>query len=360
MKNIIIARGTAYEQGFMQGKALDRVILNNVNSVKSKLASDKVDIARYEEFVEKNADFMRRKHPDLIEEMRGIADGSGISFNDILMLNIPAYFMTGYFNQECSMIVARGKATMDGCTYVIKNRDMSTYIEQAVIRREKADGSSIIEVNGAGTVTYPANGMNSYGLGVATTGFWSKNVSPALDEVASTHIFVNVRLLLENCRTAKSVLEYLKTYPRMNGLNIIAADEKDAFVIETTRDAMYIQEDDGRGVMYRTNHYMLPEIKKLNPDPNEYPSTYKRAERIEQMLNECYGRIRFQDLLRIMSDHKNGINSICRHPEGDVRANTVSTSMMVLEDRETWTSIGNPCISMRYASLKERDVTDCE
>jgi predicted choloylglycine hydrolase len=360
MENIITVKGTAYEQGVIQGKALAQVILNNVNKVKAKVITDKVGAARYEAFVEKNAGFMQKNHPDLIEEMRGIADGSGISFKDVLMLNIPAYFMTKYFNQECSMIMARGKATIDGCTYLIKNRDMSTYIEQAVIKREKADGSSVIEVNGAGTVTYPASGMSSYGLGVATTGFWSKYAEPDLDEVDAAHIFVNIRLLLENCKTAKEVIEYLKTSPRMNGLNIIAVDEKDAFVIETTRNAMYIEEDDGSGILYRTNHYILPETKHLNPDPNEYKSTYKRSERIGQMLNDCNGKIRFQDLLRIMSDHENGINSICRHPKGDVLANTVSTSMVVLEDREAWTSIGNPCVSMRCASLKEKDVVNCE
>lgn len=352
MDNVIIVKGTAYEKGVIQGKALSQVIQNNVDRVKAKLVADKVDNARYNAFVEKNAGFMQKSHPELVEEMHGIADGSGISFNDILILNIPAYFMTSYLNQECSMIMVRGKATADGCTYLIKNRDMSTYIEQAVIKRENADGSSMIEVNGAGTVTYPASGMNSYGLGVTTTGFWSKSVKPDLDEVDSTHIFVNIHLLLENCKTAKEVIEYLKTSPRMNGLNIIAVDEKDAFVIETTKDSMYIQEDDGSGILYRTNHYMLPEIKHLNPAPDVYKSTYKRFERIGQMLNECNGRIRFQDLLRIVSDHKNGINSICRHPQGDVLANTVSSSMVVLEDREAWTSIGNPCSSLRYTSLK--------
>lgn len=119
------------------------------------MASDHVDMVRYEEFVKKNAAFLKQAHSDIFEEMKGISDGAEIPFDDILMLNIPAYFMTGYFNQECSMIMARGKATADGCTYVIKNRDMSTYIEQAVIEREYPDGLKIVEINGVGTVTYP-------------------------------------------------------------------------------------------------------------------------------------------------------------------------------------------------------------
>ncbi len=351
MNSIVVVKGSAYEQGVAHGKALAQVIQSNIKNVKAKLAEDHVGPRRYQAFVQKNAEFMQKNHPELIDEMRGIADGSCISFEDILTLNIPAYFMTKYLQQECSMIMVRGKATADGCTYLIKNRDMGTMIEQAVIKRENNDGTSIIEINGAGTVTYPANGINSYGLGIATTGFWSKAAEPNLDEVDATHIFVNIRLLLENCRTAKEVIEYLKTSPRMNGLNIIAVDEKNAFAIETTRDNMVIQEDDGSGVLYRTNHYTLEPITALNTNPDEARSSHMRFKRIGQMLEERYGRLRFQDLFRITSDHENGILSICRHPQGDVLATTVSSSLVCIEDREAWTTIGNPCENLRHTSL---------
>lgn len=354
MNSITVVKGTPYEQGVIQGKELSQIIKSNIENVKTKLVADKVDMIRYNSFVESNAKFMEKNHRDLMEEMRGIADGSGICMEDILLLNIPAYFMTQYLNQECSMVMVRGKATYDGNTYLIKNRDMGCMIEQAVIKRENNNGNSMIEVSGAGVVTYPASGMNNYGLGVTTTGFWSKSAEPILSEVDAAHIFVNIRLLLDNCKTAKEVIEYIKTSPRMNGLNIIAVDEKDAYAIETTRNSMYIEEDDGSGVLYRTNHYILPETKDLNPDPQQYQSTYKRFERIGEMIKERYGKLRFQDLFRIMSDHENGINSICRHPKGDVLGQTVSSSMVILEDREAWTTIGNPCMNLRYASLAEK------
>jgi predicted choloylglycine hydrolase len=191
MNNIVSVKGTAFEQGAEHGRVLASVIRTNLQNVRAKLVDDKVDMGRYRSFVQKNADFMEKKHPDLVEEMKGIAQGAKLGFEDILTLNIPAYFLTKYLQQECSMIMVRGKATADGCTYLIKNRDMGTMIEQAVIRRELADGTGIIEINGAGTVTYPANGINSHGLGVATTGFWSKAAAPDLSEVDATHIFVN-------------------------------------------------------------------------------------------------------------------------------------------------------------------------
>lgn len=327
------------------------MIKSNVDNVMIKLKRDNVDMASYEAFVAENVGFLEKHSPKLVEEMHGIADGSGVCFKDITLLNIPVYYMTEYFTQECSMLMVRGKATVDGCTYLAKNRDMRTYIEQAVIKREASDGSSIIEVSGAGTISHPGCGMNSHGLAVATTGFWSKKAPPKLDEVDSAHIFVNIRFLLEECKTAKDVLEYLKTFPRMNGLNITAVDKNDAFVIETTRDGFHVDEDKGDGVLYRSNHYILPQNVHMNRTFDEYQSTYKRYERFGELLKEYHGRIRFQDILRIMSDHKYGVNSICRHPEGDVYNKTMSTSIIVLEDEEMWTSIGYPCESLVLASI---------
>lgn len=352
MDNVITVKGTPYEQGVLQGRLLCEVIIHNIKEVKAKLLRDHVDMERYQLFTERNAGFMKENHEDIFEEMKGIAEGAGVSFEDILLLNIPAYFMTQYFNQECSMIMARGKATADGCTYVIKNRDMGTYIEQAVIQREYPNGVKMVEVNGAGTVTYPASGMNSFGLGIATTGFWSHKVEPEVETIDSTHIFVNIHLLLKNCRTAREAVEYVKNSPRMNGLNLILVDAKEAFVVEMTKDDIYVEKDDGTGLLFRTNHYCSEKFCSLNPEEKVYPSTFRRRERIEELLKEQYGRIRFQDLFRIMSDHKNGVNAICRHPQPGYPAWTMSTSMFVLEDMEAWTTIDNPCKNLRYSSLK--------
>ena len=352
MGGIVSVIGTPYEQGITQGRELRETILHNIQEVRQKMERDRVNLERYSRFVKRNADFIEKNHQDIWEEMKGIAEGAEINFENILMLNIPAYFMTQYLSQECSMIMARGRATADGMTYVIKNRDMNTYIDQVVIEREYPDGLKIVEVNGAGTVTYPASGMNSFGLGVATTGFWSEKASPDMETIASTHIFVNIHLILKNCRTAKEALKYVKSSPRMNGLNIILVDSQDAFLVEMTKDRIQVEEDKGNGILFRTNHYISNEFQALNPEEEKYPSTYFRYRRIKELLEKQYGKIRFQDLFRIMSDHKNEGNAICRHPQEGYPGWTMSTSLFVLEDKEAWTTLDNPCKNLRYSLLK--------
>ncbi len=351
---VIELRGSEFEQGVQHGRQLRDVILYNLERTREKLRDTHCDMERYEAFLQKNAVFYQSRHPELYEEMKGIAEGADLSFDDILMLNIPAYFMTDFFAQECTMVMARGKATADGCTYVIKNRDMSMGIQQRAFRRVYPDGLVIVEVNGAGIITYPAGGLNNRGLTVTTTGFWSKKAAPVLDDVESRHIFMNVQLLLKNCSTIDEMLEYIDREPCMNGLNIIAADKEKACVVEMTRDRRVVQWDDGTGILYRSNHYFSEELKELNPEPDQYPSTFNRSRRVKQLLDERYGRVRFQDLFRILSDHTDAPNCLCRHPEGDAKGKTVSTSLFVLEDNEAWTTLGNPCMSLRYATLEEK------
>jgi hypothetical protein len=321
--------------------------------VEDGLAQHSYDSRRYEDFISRNAAFIKEAHRELYDEMEGLAQGAGVSFLEILKLNIPAYFMTEYFRQECSMILARGKATADGCTYVIKNRDMSIPISQAVIHRSYPGGLQVLEVSGAGTVTYPASGMNSHGLGVTTTGVWPKQIPPALDRVDSAHIFLNIRLLLDHCASADEALAYIAASPRMNGINLILADKNKAFAVELTKDGMEVEEAGERGLLYRTNHYLSKALSPLNTGPSGYSSTYHRLKRIEELLAERYGKLRFQDMFRIMSDHQGGADAICRHSHGEIKTQTISTSLFVLEDFEAWTALGNPCEQLPRVSLRD-------
>ena len=352
MSRVAILKGTGYEQGFQHGEQLREVIWKNVGLVRQFIVDHNVDTVSYNEFNLKDEQYWINNVPELIEEMHGIADGSGISYADILLLNLPNYFMKDHFKkQECSMILARGDATLDHKTYIIKNRDMGLYLEQAIMHREYPDGVRITEVNGAGTVTYPAGGLNSYGVAATNTGFWSDKSPSDYDHVGEVASIINSHVILRSCKTAREGLEWALNLKRMNGLHLMIADRKEAFLIEITKDDAVVFEDDGSGLMFRSNHFQSEKLKGLNPTPDKYPSTHFRYARLKELLEEKKGSIRFQDLFRIMSDHENGVNCICRHPHPGYPARTMSATMIVLEDEEVWTTIGNPCECLPHAAV---------
>ena len=349
------AVGTPYEQGVQQGRALSDAIRRNLDHVRGKLEREKVDMDAYQAFVGKNLRFFQEQRPEMYEELQGIAEGSQLPLEDILLINIPAYFLCESFRhiaQECSMLCVRGKATADGRTYIIKNRNMGIPLEQSLVHHVFPDGLEILEVGGAGILTYPAVGINSYGLAVTTTGFWTEKDPTRIDRVEEADIFLNVRVLLTSCKTAAEAVEFCRTAPRMNGLNVIAADPKEAYVIEMTAEEVYVEKDAGKGVLYRTNHVVSDQMRHFNPPEEQYHSTHKRYERIGEMVAERYGSLRFQDLYRIMSDHTYEPNCICRHPHEGVPATTVSSTLCVVEDFELWTTLCNPCLALPHTQIE--------
>ena len=174
--------GTPFEQASSRGRSSLMPSAATWLPSTGSWEQEKVDLQAYQAFVNQNLRFFQEQRPEMYEELQGIAQGSGLPLDDILLLNIPAYFLCESFRhitQECSMLCVRGQAAADGCTYIIKNRDMGMPMEQALVRHIYPDGQEIIEVGGAGILTYPAVGINSHGLAVTTTGFWTEKDPPA-------------------------------------------------------------------------------------------------------------------------------------------------------------------------------------
>lgn len=335
--------GTAYEQGRQHGEQAKPWIVRNVEMIKKKIRLVPMGESHYLKLVDKNLTFLKKQEPELIEEMQGIADGVEAPFLDIALINLPIYFMVNWLSQECSSLLARGPATLDGKTYLVKNRDMVSQVEHVVLNRKYRDGRKITEVNMAGTVTYPGNGLNSCGLAVATSGVWSKKMHFDLNRIGSSHSLINSHLILEKCQSVEEAIRYLMVEKRMTGMNFILADRQIAVAVEVTPDHIYV-DDTNPDLIVRTNHYLTPQISELNRLPQEYSSTYRRYSRATKYLSERYGSIRFQDMLALAADHKNGFqDSLCRHSLTTGESTTVYSSLIVLEDQQAFTVLGNPC-----------------
>ena len=60
MSCIVSVSGSPYEQGLTQGKELKEVILRNLQRVDQKLKESRCDQKRYEAFVSRNLEMMRK------------------------------------------------------------------------------------------------------------------------------------------------------------------------------------------------------------------------------------------------------------------------------------------------------------
>lgn len=148
---VVISRGAPYEIGYNHGKSHpDRVRKSYEYNLKSCL--ERGDVAK-EELVRIAMGFVKpveRYNPDYIEEIQGIADGAGMKFEELMVLNSRTELQKLGWNklaggeknryqkalgemEACTSIAVTGERTVDGATYVGQNWDNFVWSEECLI-----------------------------------------------------------------------------------------------------------------------------------------------------------------------------------------------------------------------------------
>lgn len=348
----ILLEGNPREQGIEHGRQARKEILANVDVIRRGMVAlaAKGRSYDYDHVLSLNEAFVEREAPEVLEEIHGIAEGAGVSYHDLLLLNIPLYFMGRMLPLECSAVIVTPPATADGCTYLAKNRDSNGYLDQVVLHRKFNGGRELIEATHAGIVTWPGSGINSDGLAIASTGAWSKRMVINLERASCGWLFANTYLLLRDSRSVDDVAEQISSQPMVTGINIVATDHKKARAFEVTTDRVYCR-DAKDGILVCTNHYLSSELCHLAATQEEYPSTYHRYQVATTRLRARHGLWDQQGILDLMSDH-DGFpqESLCRHAQGSNSVNTLYTSIAKLPKGVFWTIQGNPCANVTSAA----------
>jgi predicted choloylglycine hydrolase len=366
MQPVLRLNGSPYEQGVQQGQAVGQEIARNWEQIRTLIES-LIDGRHewYRGLVARNRDYIAGIDPDTLEELTGIADGSGLPLDDVLAMNLPMYtsLRRARIIEECSVYGASASVTRDGRTYLVKTRDQPVdqfQFEHVVAYRTGGDGHRIVEVNAAGIITNPGSGVNDAGLAVGTAGSWSKrHMDVRLADLGRAHAMPDMHYLLRNAGTVEQAHAVLRETPRLAGMNIIVADRSGAIgTVEVTHDGavLTLAED---GISAITNHYLHPTLQPLNDPPEKNPSSHTRYDTITSWLRKRRGDLTAQDMLRLSMDHSNGPqDSVCRHSPDGTGSTTRYVSLMTVEDFETWTFCDNPCRMGLVVRATEDDVAD--
>ena len=364
MQPVLRLQGSPYEQGVQQGAAVGPEIARNWEQIRTLIES-LIDGRHewYRGLVDRNRSYIAGIDPDTLEELSGIADGSGMRLDDVLAMNLPMYtsLRRARIIEECSVYGASGSVARDGHTYLLKTRDQPVdqfQFEHVVAYRTYRDGYRIVEVNAAGIITNPGSGMNAAGLAVGTAGSWSKrHMDIRLADLGRAFSMPDMHYLLRHAGNVAEAHSVLRETPRLAGMNIIVADRGGAIgTVEVTHDdAILTLADDGISAI--TNHYLHPSLQPLNDAPEKNPSSHMRYDTITSYLRKRRGDLTAPDMLRLSMDHANGPqNSVCRHSPDGTGSTTRYVSLMALDDFETWTFCDNPCRMALVVRAGEDDV----
>lgn len=346
---VLYLSGSPYEQGKQLGRGAADLIRENVREAHAlrTRVSDGLDLATYDALTRRNEAWVAREFPELLDELHGVAEGSGIDYFDLLHLNLNtdvAYARAYALVFDCTQVLAAGAATADGKTYIGKTRDLTRGPHRHVLlHRDYDDGTFRNEFQVAGQMTLPV-GINGHGVAVTTSGQWSERVVVDFARADKAWHIVNWQPVLRHARSVGEALDMIREQPRVVGMNAMLADSTTAVALEVTDREVHVFEPDD-GILVRTNHFLAPELQAIAPTFEENRGTFDRFNRARELADQRKGSLSAIDMVRILSDHSEPPEeSICRH---DGTGRTYAATVICPQERSMWTAFGNPCEGMQ-------------
>jgi len=299
-----------------------------------------------------------------VEEMRGIAKGAGVGFEDILAINVRTEVMFSAKARqaashvgECTSVAVLPAAVAGGHTLIGQNWDWLLHSRDTVVvlEVEQDDGPAFVTLVEAGLLA--KFGMNANGVGIAT------NAMACERDLGEPAVPYHVALRsLHEAASISDALARLQRAPRASSANFMLA-QSDGLAVNVEAlpgdFSALLVEQPVDGLLAHTNHYLSPRFAGQDVGLWVMPDSPFRLQSALSHLRPRVGGLSPETLQQAFCLHANHPTGVCTHPRESVDAGeqdaTVVSAVMDLVDRQMWIADGNPCTTgyrrVDYASL---------
>ncbi len=276
--------------------------------------------------------------PDHLEELHGMSDGSGVSFEDLMLLQIRNQF-TPDTDSGCTSFSTAREAAGKRKMFVGQNWDNDPLLDEfnVVLTRRPADKPALMTITQAGLIAYI--GMNDAGMAACL------NTLPAPSRPVGVPHYFTLRAIYETTSLDDAVAA-LRRAERAIPANIMLATPQGPADLEVTVDEVYVLRDEGSGVVTHTNHCLHPDLAGVNEQFDELIQSKPRKQRIDDALQGAGGSLELAHLQAALSDHQGYPKSICRHANDHPQRGFWETVLSVIiepEARRMHIARGTPC-----------------
>lgn len=267
--------GIGYELGLQHGRIFKKEIGELVAKFKEKttqeLGKDANEVVA--DFYQKTSFESAIKHwtPDLYDEVKGIADGAGQSFNDVMVFSLLDEFwvyLNDLNNHHCSGL---GVPARNGQpAYIAQNMDIESYTDGYQVLLHIARSGDRPEQF---ILTHPGcialNGMNETGIGACMNTLMQLKASTTGLPVA----FI-VRRIISSTDKA-DLLDFIQKVPHASGQNYIIGIRDEVYDFEASANKVVrFDPKNENGTVYHTNHPLVNDdvkdwFKKYDPTLKE-------------------------------------------------------------------------------------------
>ncbi|MEI5993570.1 C45 family autoproteolytic acyltransferase/hydolase [Candidatus Enterococcus mansonii] len=330
--------GSAFERGVTIGEVLKMQIETNLASQKLFYKDSEEIRTKWLEKAQTYLAYTEKFAPDVVAEMQGVANGSGLDFQEILYLYTvyERSFFDALISDKCTSFAVSGHATIDGSVICGQTNDerLDEYRAEVDCVVHHVDTESELESLIYSHPGIPAYmGMNNYGLAV----MWTYIDNGLRQEGVPTAGIIRE---LINKKTLKEAREYLYTVPHAvpNQFSLSHSLEGIAS-FECFPNKIY--EHKTSDVMIHANHNS---IALQEPEEGGSKTSHSRFEAMEAIVTESYGMIDANVGKQFLANHRNFPKSVCNHPSPEHPMSKSLASMVFdLGKGEMHLAFGNAC-----------------
>jgi len=289
-QQVLHLAGSPYQIGFQHGVLMKEQIAHNLNRFVDKL-SDKQAPPLVQAFLAVMPEVVSFIPESLIDEMKGMAAGSELPYDKILLLNLfPEMF-------HCSGITVSGKATTQGELYHVRVLDYSAAngLQHTAILAvvEPQNGYAFLNVTYAGFIG-SVTGMNEKKIALGEIG------GKGYGSWKGLPMAFLLRLILEKSASLDDIRLMLKTTSRTCEYHYVFSDGKtgEALAAYATADQLdYINP----GHTYRsTQEDQQPKILDDAPEDCIVITRWDHIDLLIARLKATYGHITLNDLQEVI------------------------------------------------------------
>jgi isopenicillin-N N-acyltransferase like protein len=351
---VVECSGSPYEIGYMHGSRVKTQVENTVREYKCMFATRfGADWNTVKSFSRKYIDPINWCDEELTEEIKGIADGAGMEFEEILAINARTEIInrgkaTGTLADGCTSFAVLPGASSDGDTIIGQNWDWKSCLMESpvILRILQGNKPDVLMVTEAGLIG--KTGFNSRGIGVCFNAIWTCNNKIGVP----THVLL--RRILNSHNHKEAVYALCEAEGAGPANYLIAGSGGDAVDIEYDAGD-YTMIFAQNGIIAHTNHVIGSTPACGSSSSKDAPDSYIRLIRLKESLGSRKMSISVEHIKEALSDHVGYPDSICRHvnPANDLvnREATLFSVIMNLDKKEMHLAQGQPCCSI-YNVLK--------
>ncbi|HAJ35319.1 MAG TPA: hypothetical protein DCL15_06455 [Chloroflexi bacterium] len=361
---VLTIAGSPYELGYVHGKTYANEI-GELTEERLRLSCDPFwtggQQATLDEVLALGRACLRYHEafaPELMEEMRGMADATGLGVNELVIMNGFTDFVDIIANpaalghartygalpsdvSDCTAFIVEPSASADGRAYLGQTWDMHStatpYVLMLDLRPQASPALMTFTITGCVGMI----GMNEHGVAVGINNLLAADGRPGV------HWVYVVRKMLAQ-RTVEDALAVLQAAHLSGAHNYLllgpdATGAQRGYNVEHMATRAHVIPV--TGVYAHTNHCLIQAMIDVErPRKNiSQESTLARHDQASHFLTEQVGRITIDTLMALTRYHEGDALSVCAHVQPGYDVESSGACIMSPATRELWAVWGNPC-----------------